>query len=310
MNKVIVLILSFNGKHLLDDCISSYLSNDYENFRIVVIDNGSVDNTCEYINTKWPNISVLRTEKNLGYSGGFNFGMNYAFNIIKANYVLITNNDVKVDLKVITELVKTAESDEMIGFVTGKVYYYNDPNTLQTVGKYEDPIRWNGEHIGKGEIDIGQYDAVSERIFIDDIFTLVRRKLYLDTGGYDTTFLFQAEEYDWQARAKKLGYKIYYTPYAKIWHKVSMTIGKKSAFKAFYDARNPLLVILIHKSPAFFREYFWRYLKRDVFLYSLISLKHFNLKIIFAIWRGFFSALVWGFKNSQFSLRHFIGDFH
>jgi GT2 family glycosyltransferase len=303
---VIVLILSYNGKHLLEDSISSYLTNDYPNFEVVVIDNGSNDRTNEWVDHNHPGVSVLRTDKNLGYSGGFNFGLDYAFNKKNADYVLITNNDVKADFKIISELVKVAESDPMIGFVTGKVYYYDQPATLQTVGKYEDPVRWNGEHIGKKEIDKGQYDQVAERIFADDIFTLVSRKLYLDTGGYDTTFRFQAEEYDWQARGKKLGYKIYYTPYAKIWHKDSMTIGKRSAFKAYYDARNPMLVILKHKSPEFFRKYFWQHFKNGIIRSSLVSLKQLRPKVSFAIWRGFVSGLIWGFKNKQFSVRHFI----
>ena len=60
-NKVIVLILSYNGKHLLDDSISSYLENNYHNFKVIVIDNGSTDGTEEYVNTKWKDIKVLRT---------------------------------------------------------------------------------------------------------------------------------------------------------------------------------------------------------------------------------------------------------
>ena len=59
--------------------------------------------------------------------------------------------------KVISSLVKVAEADYRIGFVTGKVYYFNSPNILQTVGKFEHPIKWNGEHIGGGEKDIGKY---------------------------------------------------------------------------------------------------------------------------------------------------------
>lgn len=304
--KVIILILSYNGKYLLEDCISSYLANDYPNFKVIVIDNGSMDNTKEWVEKNYPDVFVLRTEKNLGYSGGFNFGLDYAFNKNNADYVLITNNDVKADSKVISELVKVADTDPMIGFVTGKVYYYDQPDTLQTVGKYEDPVRWNGDHIGNREIDKGQYDQISERIFADDIFTLVSRKLYLETGGYDTTFRFQAEEYDWQARAKKLGYKIYYTPFAKIWHKESMTIGKSSAFKAYYDARNPMLVILKHKSPDFFRKYFWLHFRKGVFRSSLVSLKQFKPDVSFALWRGFFSGMKWGFKNKKFSLKHFL----
>lgn len=304
---IVVLILSYNGKKLLEESILSYINNDYSNFKVVVIDNGSTDGTKEWIKQNFSNIFVLRTEKNLGYAGGFNFGLNYAFNKEKADYVLITNNDVKADSKVISELVKVAVSDSKIGFVTGKVFYYDQPDTLQTVGKYEDPVRWNGDHIGNREIDRGQFDQVTERVFADDIFTLVSRKLYFVTGGYDTTFKFQAEEYDWQARAKKLGYKIYYTPYAKIWHKVSMTIGKRSAFKAFYDSRNPMLVILKHKSPDFFRQYFWNHFRKDVFKSSLVALKQLRPNVSVAVWRGFFSGILWGIRNKKFTLKHFIG---
>ncbi|RLJ02939.1 MAG: glycosyltransferase family 2 protein [Candidatus Aenigmatarchaeota archaeon] len=304
--KVIVLILSYNGKHLLKEAVSSYLENDYPNFEVVVIDNGSNDGTKEYVQKNFPKAKVIRIERNRGYSGGFNFGLDFAFNKNKADYVLITNNDVKADKKVISELVKVAETDEKIGFVTGKVYYYDSPNVFQTVGKKEDQIRWNGDHIGNREEDKGQYENISERCFADDIFTLVSKKLYRDIGGYDTTFFLQSEEYDWQARAKKLGYKIMYTPYAKIWHKESMTIGRNSALKAYYDARNPMLVILLHKSPQFFKRYFWIHFRQDVFRSSLVSLKQLKPLVALKKWQGFFSGIWWGIKNKKFTVRHFI----
>lgn len=304
--KVIVLILSYNGKHLLEDSISSYLANDYPNFEVVVVDNGSTDGSKEWVEKNYLKVKVLHAEVNLKYSGGFNFGMDYAFNEKNADYVLVTNNDVKADSRVISELVKTAETDPMNGFVTGKVYYFDRPDVLQTVGKHEDPVRWNGDHIGNRETDKGQYDQVAERIFSDDIFTLVRRSVYEQVGGYDTTFAFQAEEYDWQARAKKLGFKIFYTPLAKIWHKDSMTIGKNSAFKAYYDARNPMLVILKHKSPDFFRIYFWQHFKEGVIRSSLISLKQIRPAVSFAIWRGFVNGIYFGIKNNLFTKKHFL----
>ncbi|MFW6224676.1 MAG: glycosyltransferase family 2 protein, partial [Bacteroidota bacterium] len=77
---IIGLILSYNGKHLLEEAIPSYLDNDYSNFEVVVIDNGSTDGTKEWVNKNYPEVEVLRTEKNLGYAGGFNFGMEAAFN--------------------------------------------------------------------------------------------------------------------------------------------------------------------------------------------------------------------------------------
>lgn len=304
--KVIVLILSYDGKHLLQEAISSYLENDYPNFQVVVVDNGSIDGTHEYVEKYFPKAKVIRLETNRGYSGGFNYGLDYAFNKKDADYALVTNNDVKVDKHVISELVKVAELDNMIGFVTGKVYYYDSPEVFQTLGKHEDPVKWNGEHIGRGEVDRGQHDEVKERLFIDDVYTLVRRKLYEGTGGYDTTFFLEAEEYDWQARAKKLGYKFMYAPHAKLWHKESMTIGKISSLKMYYDTRNPMLVILLHKSPEFFKRYFWTHLIRHILKASLVSAKRGDFSIATATWRGFFSGVMWGIKRGKFKIKHFV----
>lgn len=302
-----VLILSYNGKDLLEDSISSYLANTYSNFEIIVIDNGSVDGTYEYVARNFPDVKIIRTEKNLGYSGGFNLGLNYAFIKINADYVLVTNNDVKADKNVIKELVKVAKTEDRIGFVTGKVYYYDKPNILQTVGKYEDPIRWNGNHIGHREIDNGQYDIIQERAFADDVFTLVSARLYNDVGGYDENFFLQSEEFEWQARAKKFGYKIMYTPHAKIWHKESMTIGKRSAIKEYYDARNPIIVILLHKNQDYFRKFFWNNFKKRLVRGSfVIIIKHFDIKMAICRWCGFFSAIWWGILNKKFKKKHFI----
>jgi len=137
---------------------------------MVMIDNGSQDGSEEYVNVNYPKVTCIQTGENLGYSGGFNVGLKYAFEDRKANFALITNNDVKVDSKVISALVEAALQDPLRGFITGKVYYFDKPDTLQSVGKYEHPLRWNGNHIGAKEIDKGQYDEPSERFFIDDIF--------------------------------------------------------------------------------------------------------------------------------------------
>jgi len=299
---VIVLILSYNGKHLLEDSISSYLANDYPNFEIVVIDNGSTDGTKEWVAKNYPDVFVLRTENNLGYSGGFNFGLDYAFNKKNADYVLITNNDVKADSKVISELVKVAETDPMIGFVTGKVYYYDMPDTLQTVGYNTDPIMWVKGHKGQKQKDVGQFDTIEELELSDDIFMLVTNNLYNAVGGYNTEFKFQGEQMDWQIRAKKIGFKIFYTPSAKIWHKESMTIGKSSPFKTYYDVRNTLIIVIMHRDKEFIKKYHKWYIRSIIvkpIIKSAIKLK-FNYTL--AILKGYFSALNWAKRNKKLSL--------
>jgi len=298
LHKVIVLILSYNGRHLLEESIPSFVENDYSHTEIVIIDNGSTDGTKEWVENKFPSVFVLRTPVNLKYSGGLNFGMDYAFRELKADYALITNNDVKADSLLISELVKLAITDPAIGFTIGKVYFYNAPNVFQTVGKKFDTILWNGGHIGNGEEDNGQYDTIEERAWCDDIYWLVKREVWEKTGGYDTEFAFQGEDFDWQVRAKKLGYKIMYTPYAKLWHKESMTIGRISSFKAYYDARNPLIVHMKHRLK---KEYIP--IIRMRFIGNLKSLPRLILKgkfiYIYKVWQGFFSAIIWGVKHKR-----------
>lgn len=304
--KVVILILSYNGKLLLEEAINSYLKNNYGNFSIVVIDNGSTDGTEDFLSENFPQVKILRLVKNRGYSGGFNAGLEFAFETENADYALITNNDVLADMNIVSELVKAASADDSIGFTTGKVYFYDSSTILQTVGMKYDPVRLNGGHIGLLEEDTGQFDKTEERAFADDIFMLVSRKLYYDTGGYDEEFVLQAEQFDWQIRAKLKGFKIMYTPYAKLWHKESMTIGKHSPLKLYYDARNPMIVLLKYQEAEQFRKYFWMHLRKDIARSSLINLKNGYLEIALKIWEGFFSSVYWGFKNKKFTLKHFV----
>lgn len=304
--KVIVLILSYNGKEYLDDAVASYLANDYTNFEIVVIDNGSTDGTEAYINRKWPGVQVLRTVENLGYSGGLNFGLYHAFNNLHADYALITNNDVKADSQVIGALISTASKNEQIGFVTGKVFYFDDPFLFQTVGYSEDSLTGKVEHRGQREMDKGQYDEDEPLVSSDDVFMLVRREVYEKVGGYDTNFLFQCEQWDWQERAKKYGFIVYFSAGAKIWHKESMTIGRTSAFKLFFDLRNNLIVIFKHKSPSQFGRYFWKSFKEQFVIGSLKHILRGRFKHAYSTVTGFLSGLLWVARSGKITFRHFI----
>jgi len=296
---VIVLILSYNGKKLLDEAIGSYSNNTYDNFKIVLIDNGSLDGTQDYVEKNFPEVEVIRLNENKGYSGGFNVGLNYAFNKKKADYVVVTNNDVKADSHLVSSLVETAEDNRNVGFVIGKVYFHEKPKILQSVGKRHDDIYWSTGHIGDREKDVGQYDDIEERDWCDDIYWLVSSDLYNKTGGYDTEFQFQAEDYDWQVRAKKEGFKIFYTHKAKLWHKDSVTIGKNSPFKSYYDFRNPLIVHMKYRQWKEYKYYFFRKIK--MLLSSTVkNLFKLRFYFVFMSWRGFISAILWFVKNKFF----------
>lgn len=293
--KVFVITLNWNGKNWLGDCLSSILAMDYPNFEVVVVDNGSTDGSVEFVRQNFPTIYVIETGSNLGYARGFNVGLEYAAKN-GAEYFLIMNNDIVIDQGALSALVETAQSSERAGFITGKVYFYEQPEILQTIGKKEDPIVWSGHHIGWMEKDTGQYESVEERAFIDDVMTLVNKHLYDEVGGYDPQFFLQSEEFDWQVRAKRRGWKFYYTPKAKLWHRVSMSMGGfGNPIGRYFDIRSQMVVIARHGNlNQFIRYYIWTgFHVLNSFTRGLLRFNWARLKPRLAMLLGFIAGTFW-----------------
>lgn len=296
-----VVTLNWNGAAYLRECLDSILASDYSSFQVIVVDNGSGDNSLELLDKLYggnPRVRVIRNAKNLGYSKGMNLGMKAGFEGMNAEYCLVMNNDTRLDPHAISALVEVAQREENAAFVTGKVYYQEAPDTFQTVGKYSHPVLINGGNIGRGEIDRGQYNEDRELAFCDDIFWLISRQIYEVTGGYDPEFFLQAEDFDWQLRAKNMAFKIMYANHAKIWHKESMALGKLSAKKAYYDARNPIIAVAKNCRPEVTIEYARgkSALMLRVFIRYLLQGK---LRIAFNTACGYASALVWLHRNKS-----------
>ena len=299
---VAVVTLNYNGSSFLQECIDSILDSDYSNFKVIVVDNGSQDKSLELLERLYGSndkVIILKNKKNLGYSKGMNVGLDYGFNNLEADFCLVMNNDTFLDKHAINALVEVAQKDEKIGFVTGKVYYAYNPNVFQTVGKKSDPVLINGGHIGRREVDKGQYDRDCELDFCDDIFWLVSKELYQKTGGYDPEFFLEAEDFDWQLRAKKYGFKIMYSHKAKLWHKESMTIGKSSPLKAYYDARNPMIAIMKNCEPNVVKIF----CRNRIFNVMLPSIARHVIKghiaLSYSMTKGLLSVLIWKIKHHK-----------
>lgn len=293
--KVFVLILSYNGLRWLQGCLPTVLQMDYLNYEVVVIDNGSSDGTEEFLRRNFPQVHLVLLQPNRGYAGGFDAGLDYAAHL-SADYFLVMNNDTEIDCHALTALVDAAESLDRAGFVTGKVYFHDRREVFQSVGKRDDPIQGSGDYLGYGEKDEGQYDAIAERAFVDDVYTLVNRHLYDEIGGYDPQFYLQCEEFDWQLRAKKAGWKIYYTPHAKLWHHGSVTTGGVgSAVNNYFLERSRIIALAKHGGISqVFRYLAW---SGGQSLYrlagSVVRLNPSTFKPRLARLLGIFSGMVW-----------------
>lgn len=187
---------------------------------------------------------LLKNKKNYGFAGGNNVGIKFALSVLNPDYVLLLNNDTVVDPNFLAELVKVVESNEKIGIVGPKIYYY-DYNGRSDVINFTgaDLILWRGteKRYGFNEVDRGQWDKLMSIGKIEGSCMLIRKEVLEQIGLFDEKFFCYWEETDLCFRAEKKGYELTYVPTAKIWHKVaSSSGGTLSSFHIYYMSRNKL----------------------------------------------------------------------
>ena len=239
--KVTVIILNWNGKEDTLECLASVKKIDYSNFEILLVDNGSVDDSVEAVSEHYPDVTLLQTGDNLGYAGGNNVGIRYALDN-KAEYVLLLNNDTVVDVQLINALIVASKAIVNRAIMGGKIYYYAQPDTLWYAGARWIPDKLDFEHIGLGQKDTKIFDELTKTDYVTGCLMFVPAEIFRQVGLLDEDFFLIYEETDWCYRAKKYGYDCYYIPTVKIWHKVSVSFGgSQSPIFEYFMARNRLL---------------------------------------------------------------------
>ena len=258
---VLIITLNYNQNDYTINCVESILQSTYENYTIMLIDNGSTDENYIELKNKLPKnekVHLLRIKQNRGYVGGINYGLEEGAEL-KPDYFLIMNNDTIIDKVAISELVKTCMDYYNQAIVSGKVYYYDEPRKLQDIGyTFKNKKQLTFKSIGLNEEDKGQYNKEAERDMLDDVFWLIPGNLYVKIGGYSHYFWFNAEQADFAMRAKKVGYKLIYTPNAKLRHKGSVSIGgrERNPILVYWHIQSTLIFKYIHLSLTQFLKYY------------------------------------------------------
>ncbi len=220
---------------------SSFFDYDPKNKPIHIFEYDTYFNCPENITTEKStnNLILIKNDKNYGFPGGNNIGIKFALKFLNPNYILLLNNDTVVEKNFLSELVKTGELQENIGILGPKIYFYDEPDIIWSVGC---KISWKlsrGIQIGTNESDKGQYDEKKEVEYVSGSAFLIKTKVIRKIGLMDETFFLYFEESDWTLRANQAGYKSLYVPKAKIWHKVSRSGGGISKpVGLYYITRN------------------------------------------------------------------------
>ena len=239
--KVGIVLLNWNGWKDTIECIKSFKEVSYHNFQIIVVDNGSTDDSVKKLsNLKYP-ITLIETGKNLGFAGGNNVGIHHA---LKAGneYIMLLNNDTTVDKKFLTIFVNYAEKNPKVGALTGKIYYFSDPDRFWFAGAEKGKLGEMPGHRGYNERDTGQYDSVTETDLVSGCLFFARAKALKKVGLLDDNFFWSYEDADWTDRFKRAHFECRYLPKAVIWHKVSSSRSNYfSPLFLYYEEKGRLL---------------------------------------------------------------------
>jgi GT2 family glycosyltransferase len=238
--KVYVIVLNWNGKEDTLECLESLRTTDYDNYQVVLVDNGSEDDSVRAVRERFPEVEIVETGANLGFAGGNNVGMHYALEK-GADYLYLINNDTTVHPDYLKELVAAAEADPRVGSAGSKIYYHSEPQRIWFAGG---KINWlcnKGEHIGLDEMDEGQYDEQKEAGYLTGCSLLVKREVVEKVGVLADDYFLYYEDADYSLRIKNAGYKNLYVPTSRIYHKVSRSTKPGSSSYVYYHVRNGLV---------------------------------------------------------------------
>ena len=284
-----IITINYNG--LKDTCELIDSIPFKEDMEVIVVDNASKQDEASIIIERYPQVTVIRSDKNLGFAGGNNLGIKEA----KGKYILLINNDTYFKEFDIEPLIERLESSDKIGIVCPKLRFAWGNNLIQFAGYTPlSNITLRNKAIGFGEEDNGQYDKAHPTPYAHGAAMLIKREAIEKVGFMPECFFLYYEEIDWSMMFTRAGYEIWYDPDCIVYHKESQTTGQNSPLRTYYITRNRLL--LVKRNYKGINKYLsYIYLigivaTRDIIKYTLKG----RFDLVKAVCRGIF--------NFQFSI--------
>lgn len=303
---VSVVIVGYNAKHFLPECLGSLTKGVYKNIEILYVDNGSTDGTSEYIIKYYPQIILIQNSKNVGFSPAHEGILAR----VKGDAVLLLNTDTIVEENLLEELVKVLYEKKDIGAVQPKILMYPDKNRIDSVGAF---FLNNGllYHFGY-EKDHSRpiYNRPME-IFSTKGAVMLIKKQVLDKVSFpkygnhkasifDQDYFTAFEDTDLSMRIWLAGYKIMYAPTTKAYHIGGGTVKKMiKSFVLFHGEKNRLATYLKNLSP----KYLFKILPRIIIMFQIECLAYLIIKRRVDIALAIQKAILWNIFHLKEILR-------
>ncbi|MXV16300.1 glycosyltransferase family 2 protein [Hufsiella ginkgonis] len=257
MASISVITVNFNQPLVTEELIHSIQAQGSTVTEIIVVDNGSKINHVPEWTTRYPHISFIRSNTNLGFAGGNNLGIKAA----TGDYLFLVNNDTEFTPRLAETLADTLDRFPSVAVVSPKIRFFSVPDTIQYVG-FTPMNYYTIQNASPGylEKDRGQYDNIErETGFVHGAAMMIRKEAIDKAGLMPENFFLYYEEMDWCERFKQAGYRLMINTNALIYHKESISVGANSPLKEYFMNRNRILFARRNSPPAarlFFYVYF------------------------------------------------------
>jgi len=242
MPRVSAAVLNYNGRRLLDVILPSLFAQDYRDYEVIVVDNGSSDDSVPYLRARWPQARVLSVgASNVGVAAALNLAVTAA----AGELVALLNNDIELDARWLGELVAALDRHPEAVSVAGKLLNYYRREELDAAG---DVFTRGGSAFGRGSGQryVGQYESEEEVFAPTAGAALYRVSAFADVGQFDESFFAYFEDVDWGLRAQLAGHRSWYVPSAVAYHMGSATT-RPTANPLYYKLQRRNAVALLIK---------------------------------------------------------------
>jgi GT2 family glycosyltransferase len=283
---VSVIIPHWNGRPHLDDCLEALRGQQYTDYEVILVDNGSQDGSQDYIRTHYPEVCLLELGENRGFTGACIAG----FSIARGEIICLLNNDTEANPNWLSAIVDAFHRYPGVGIATGKLLLFDQRNHFHAAGDF---YRVDGIPGNRGiwQIDQGQYDCEEFVFSASGAAAAYRRKMLDEIGFLDDSFYFSCEDIDLAWRANLVGWQVLYVPTAIVYHKLKAS-GGSGATSSYYDGRNFLFVLWKNYPTSLIRKY-WPAILRAQLDISLKAIRAWRGEAARARLRGQLAGL-WG----------------
>ncbi len=271
-----VVILNWNGRKLLEQFLPSVLAHTLdEQCRVVVADNGSTDDSMNFLKARFPEVTLIPLDKNYGFAEGYN----RALQRVDSEYVVLLNSDVETSPNWLRTLISFMDSHPDVAAVQPKILSYKQRDHFEYAGASGGFIDRYGYPFCRGRIlevvekDQGQYDTAIPVFWATGACLLIRKNDFTRHGGLDGSFFAHMEEIDLCWRLNARGRKVMCVPASTVYHVGGASLGKDNPKKMYLNFRNNLLM-LFKNVPR--KRYFITFAAR--FLFDFLALMHLLLK--------------------------------